>query len=147
MALQTVSSCDFVTKLPVCPSNGPPMYRDFTAEDLPQIEAIMATPTWATLRKGSDWQRAYALADHLGETGANAALQVDRATAQDRGYILAIDAYAYYLTGQKSQRDARLDLIGATPDDTFLASYVAAIKSCSVNMETVACQPNAPFNP
>lgn len=68
MSMRGQSSCDFVTRIPVCPSNGLPLYRDFSDEELGILEAFIQTPEYAAMREKSPHQVAYGVAHHLGET-------------------------------------------------------------------------------
>lgn len=43
MLLRPVTSCDFVTRLPVCPGNGFPAYRDATEEELARLDTLVAS--------------------------------------------------------------------------------------------------------
>jgi hypothetical protein len=67
MSFRPVSSCDFVTRLPVCPTNRLPHYREFDAGEILKLEALVAGPGYEALRALPDWQRAYAIATHLGD--------------------------------------------------------------------------------
>lgn len=68
MSMRPQSSCDFVTKIPVCPTNGLPIYRSFTASELENLTVFIATPEFAAMKDKSPHQVAYGVAHHLGET-------------------------------------------------------------------------------
>lgn len=68
MSMRTQSSCDFVTKIPICPTNGLPVYRDFSDEELEDLAAFIKTPEFAAMRDKSPHQVAYGVAHHLGES-------------------------------------------------------------------------------
>ena len=51
MVLSSMSSCDFVSKAPQCPTNGLPLYREFEPEHLPAIEQFMADQAYDEARK------------------------------------------------------------------------------------------------
>ena len=50
MSLRPITSCDFVTRLPVCPSNGLPLFKDFPADEVARPERYVQTPDYAALR-------------------------------------------------------------------------------------------------
>ncbi|RFB03823.1 hypothetical protein [Parvularcula marina] len=59
LSLRPISSCDFITRLPQCPSNGLPMYRDFTPGEVAQLEAWLKTDEFASIRSKSRFYVAY----------------------------------------------------------------------------------------
>ncbi len=46
MSMQPITSCEFVTKLPQCPGNKLPMYKEFSEAELLEIEKIMHTEAY-----------------------------------------------------------------------------------------------------
>jgi hypothetical protein len=61
MALRGVTSCDFVTRLPVCPSNRLPMYREFDDAELSRLEDFVKSDAYRGFLSRSPWLRAYAV--------------------------------------------------------------------------------------
>lgn len=73
MSFRPQTSCDFVTRLPVCPSNGLPIFDDFTQDQITALTAFLKTSDYEAIKKLPPWQRAYALAAHLGQSGTEVA--------------------------------------------------------------------------
>ncbi len=62
------TSCDFVTKLPQCPSNGLPLYRDFTADEIGVLEGLVESADYQAVRAGhSRFYLAWWVAQELGD--------------------------------------------------------------------------------
>jgi hypothetical protein len=76
MSLSPVTSCDFITRLPVCPKNGLPMYQDFSDAQIAELKVFLKTPEYAALMPLSPWQRAYGVAVHLGQSGSSTAFGI-----------------------------------------------------------------------
>lgn len=55
LSLRPMTSCDFVTHLPQCPSNHLPMYKEFTESDLDELAMIIASKEFAELKSGSPY--------------------------------------------------------------------------------------------
>lgn len=71
MTLQAVTSCDFVTRLPVCPGNKLPVYKEFSEADKKELESIMASPEYAATLELSPYIRA----DYIEKTLSSKTLQ------------------------------------------------------------------------
>ncbi|MEO9650934.1 MAG: hypothetical protein ABJ360_23925 [Roseobacter sp.] len=69
MSFKPLTSCDFVTRLPVCPSNGLPVYQEFSEEQLSNLDGFLKTSDFAQLKLLPPWQRAYGVSQHLGQSG------------------------------------------------------------------------------
>lgn len=70
MSFRPITSCEFVTRLPVCPSNGLPLYTEFTADELTALTDLMSNDDYNAIRALPPWQRAYALNTRLRGDGA-----------------------------------------------------------------------------
>ena len=68
MSLAPSSSCDFVTRLPECPGNGLPLFREFSETDVAALSELIKTPEFGALRDKSRYRRAVFLARKLGDT-------------------------------------------------------------------------------
>ncbi len=177
MSFRPRSSCEFVTALPVCPSNGLPVYRGFTAEEITELELFMQTDTYEALRNQSDWQRAYGVATHLGEAGsattfgimlnafwrdpmgvagsefmmaqleAELGQELERATDEDRPFLHAIFAYALAVADRPAASAEQLVKAEAGDVPDVLRAYIDAIRACQPKMDTRECGPDAPFDP
>ena len=64
LSLRAITSCDFITRLPVCPKNKLPMYREFTEDEVKNIEAFMKTNAYKDALDEPLFLRAY----HLSKT-------------------------------------------------------------------------------
>ncbi len=53
MSLQPITSCDFITRLPQCPTNKLPLYKEFSTDDLAKIETFMETRAYKDAATGS----------------------------------------------------------------------------------------------
>lgn len=76
MSFRQLTSCDFVTKLPVCPSNGLPLYQEFSEQELEQLKTFVETEYYQVIRKLPPWQRAYKLAEVLQHTRSKRAFLI-----------------------------------------------------------------------
>ncbi|MHA3914599.1 hypothetical protein [Halovulum sp. GXIMD14793] len=138
MTLRRITSCDFVTHLPVCPSNGLPLYSKFNDDQIAKLETFVTTDRYAELQALSPWHRAYEVARHLGQLGteegfsvtlglfwhetsnfrANRTLQdafmtevtaqLERANSAERPFLMAILAYAMALSDRNDEARAFL---------------------------------------
>lgn len=66
MSFRPITSCDFVTRLPVCPGNGLPLFDEFTDAELTILRDLIGTPKYANLQESPPWVRAYFLALRIG---------------------------------------------------------------------------------
>lgn len=140
MSFRTVTSCDWVTKLPVCPSNGLPIYKEFSTDQIADLETFLLTPEFESLRELPPWQRAYGVANHLGELGTEvsfgimlsamwfeteaffeselainkfldeASQEVSRAPVEEAPFIEAISAYALSVAGRHGEAEEKLQV-------------------------------------
>ncbi len=72
MSFRPRTTCDFITRLPVCPSNGLPVYQEFSEEQVIDLTRFMESEAYASLKQLPPWYRAYRIAEHLGETKTRA---------------------------------------------------------------------------
>lgn len=145
MSYRQISTCDFVTRLPICPSNGLPVYQEFTDAQVADLTSFMQTPAYETLATLSPWQRAYGVAVHLGQSGTEtsfglllnalwhdtaafydspvaldqllheAEFEFDRTPPQASPFLNAILGYALARAGRSAQADDRLALARQAP--------------------------------
>lgn len=73
MSFRPITSCEFVTRLPVCPSNGLPVYQEFAEDQVAELRSFLETPDYAALKELPPWRRAYGLSAHLGQSGTETA--------------------------------------------------------------------------
>lgn len=164
MSFRPLTSCDFVTRLPVCPSNGLPIYQEFSEEQVTRLEEFVETAEYASLKELSPWQRAYGVSLFLGQSGTDAAFglllsamwyetedllesetgfaqfiteseaELQRASEADKPFLDAIIAYALSAAGQFEEANLRLDRAAETSN---APEYLLQYISA-----IRACQPN-----
>jgi len=178
MSFRPVTTCDFITQLPVCPSNGLPMYQEFNEDQVSKLTEFVGSEAFAPLMDLPAWQRAYEVSAQLGETGTPASFgllmnavwfegeslegnaditahlmeefeaEVARAAPIEGAFLRAIIAYFLQTAGQMEEADALLAEAKAVPEiPEILKQYIASIEACRTDMESDACQPDAPFTP
>lgn len=64
------SSCDFVTRLPQCPDNKLPLYKEFTKDEVTLLEAYMATEEYLAIEGRSRFYIAKKIDDFLVAKGS-----------------------------------------------------------------------------
>ncbi|MBS8224943.1 hypothetical protein [Vannielia litorea] len=139
MAFRARTSCEFVTRLPVCPTNGLPLFMDFSEDQVATLGAFIASDDYATMRSLSPWLRAYELAQVLGEDKspvtfglllqayweeekaffdypdaislmlAEAGAEADRADPEGRPYLQGIIAYMLLRSDRPEEADIWLE--------------------------------------
>lgn len=139
MSFRPVTSCDFVTRLPVCPSNGLPVYQNFSDEQVADLDSFLETPEFERLKLLPPWQRAYGVSEHLGETGTaisfnlllnamwyetdsflanDGALdslltetdsELERSPEESKPFLDAIIGYTLLVSGRVDEAEMRLD--------------------------------------
>jgi hypothetical protein len=92
MSLRSASSCEFVTRLPVCPSNGFPAYRDFGDEELGKLADLVGSDEYAALLDLSPFQRAYGVAALMGETNSEQAFWLQMSSVWYEADVFFADA-------------------------------------------------------
>lgn len=139
MSFRPITSCDWVTQLPVCPSNGLPLYQDFSKTQIARLESLLASEDWSNLKTLSPWERAYRVAKQLGQEGTRTAFsvilrafwfdpdalyasetaldelikegsaEIARSDAEQAAFLNAILAYALSAGGRLDEANARLE--------------------------------------
>ena len=67
MSLKAITSCDFVTHLPVCPSNQLPMYKSFSDVEIPTLKALIETKEYENWKNYTPYYRAYLIEEKFSE--------------------------------------------------------------------------------
>lgn len=177
MSFRPVTSCDFITRLPICPSNGLPMYDDFSDEQIVDLTAFVETDEYKALMPLSPWLRAYGVAKHLGTTEAagfgimlsafwqntdaflasdtaiddflrEGEVESERASVEDRPFLMAILAYATAVSGDTAQAATRLKAVRAMPNlPDYLLSYIGQVEACLPDLTADGCRPYDEFEP
>ncbi|MCV0429013.1 MAG: hypothetical protein K5905_26460 [Roseibium sp.] len=136
MSFRRVSTCDYITRLPVCPGNDLPIFREFSTEEVGKLSEFVETEEFGRLRQLDPWQRAYKVEEYLGQTGsssgfllllqalwyenesfladeqfldlfaAEAEAEIDRVENAEKPFVAAILAYAFAAAENRQQADA-----------------------------------------
>lgn len=176
MTMRPNTSCEFVTRLPVCPSNGLPLYRTFTADELTRLLQIMRTEAWQALSPASPWQRARFLAQTFEQTGKPEAFNlmldfmwydweafivtpdmVDDLLAEAEGEYTRAPEHAETLRTimafvllHADRYDAAMDLLAEAEAGSLSpmqANHIAAVRHCANDISNAACGPNSLIEP
>ena len=145
MSFRPVTSCDFVTRIPICPSNGLPLYKTFSEQDLSKLKGLIASDSYTEIRALPAHQRAYAIQEFLGATNTpdsfslmlgafwyetksfvqsakaldnllfEAERELEQVDVQTRPYIQAILAYALGHSGRIDAAKAKLAQLRQDP--------------------------------
>jgi hypothetical protein len=140
MSFRPLTSCDFITRLPVCPSNGLPVFDEFTEDQVAELATFLKTAEYEKIKILPPWQRAYALAVHLGQSGTETAfwllqnsmwyetesffesqealdqllheaeLELKRAPEEAKPFMNSVIAYALAYAGRLEESNERLQL-------------------------------------
>lgn len=175
LMLKPRTSCEFVTVLPICPSNGLPLFTEFTEPQLKTLRALMETERYAEITKLPPWPRAYALAAELDlaatDTPFRILLQqlwedpavflatesnVDMFLADGRSEIdrlevgqrAVLQALLALVAGHAGRPTDASDLIAAAQADepaSGPARYVDAIAKCLADVAVAECALDATF--
>lgn len=146
MSFRPLTSCDFVTRLPICPGNGLPIYQEFSNDQVARLEEFVETPEYNALRELPPWQRAHGVSVFLDQSGTEVAFgillnalwyeteellasdsafnqfveeteaELQRASEADRPFLEAILAYALSAAGRFDEANLRLDRAKQTPE-------------------------------
>ncbi|WP_299938380.1 hypothetical protein [uncultured Pelagimonas sp.] len=146
MSFRPFTSCDFVTRLPICPTNGLPVYREFSDEQVSDLEVFLETPDFAHLKQLPPWQRAYGVAEHLGQSGTTTAFglllnsmwyetedflgnddilerflaeadgELERASDTDKPFLEAIVGYVLMASDRAEEAEIRLNRASEAAD-------------------------------
>ncbi len=65
MSLRRPSSCDFVTRLPVCQKEAFPIYREFSSEEKTRLKQFVKTDWYQNAKLESRYLRAYLIENEL----------------------------------------------------------------------------------
>lgn len=117
LSLKPITSCDFITRLPVCPKNKLPIYKDFSDDEIEKITAFMETDSYQNVSKDSHYLRAYLLSK-----------EIEGEDSQERFFIL--QQGLWYGTEDKAELSeiyqAELDKINSKFDERDRPFWLAA---------------------
>ncbi|MEM9585029.1 MAG: hypothetical protein AAGA08_18110 [Pseudomonadota bacterium] len=146
MSFRPLTSCDFITRLPICPSTGLPVYQEFSGEQVSDLEVFLETPDFTQLKQLPPWQRAYGVAEHLGQSGTATAFglllssmwyepenfisndsildqflaeadgELERASDADKPFLEAIVGYALMASDRVEKAEVRLNRASEAAD-------------------------------
>lgn len=149
MSFAPISSCDFITRLPQCPDNGLPLYKEFSEAELAQLPAILdgdgfgentdksryflaylvetmlddpdQTLGFAVLLQGLwyDHQTAFADPVYLQQFQIAAAAELKRMDPQDQPFLQALMAFVAARQGDAGAARALLAEVAKSPAAAF----------------------------
>lgn len=96
MNLRSVTSCDFVTKLPQCPSNGLWVYKDFTDEEIALLPNILSSEAYKTHGEKSKYFQAYQIEQALPKSDPTTSFFLLQQGMWYDGNAATLDNPAYY---------------------------------------------------
>lgn len=175
MTLAPETSCEFITRLPQCPTNRLPLYKDFSQEDFVRLPELLAEPEF---KAAADLSR-YAAADWLEQQLVGPASDVrfgvllhglwydgertfsdpaylstfvdvtkqalNSMNADDRPFFEALLAFVDIKRGSGPVSGALDAILVENGASPFLSSYVNAIRACEADPTAETCDPNAPI--
>lgn len=145
MSFRPVTSCDFVTRLPVCPGNGLPLFDRFTESELARLPEILESAEFQQDRTAPAWQRAFYLANRIGRENSATTFRLllnalwyepetflenpdliaqllaqvnsekSRVAVENHAFLDAIAAYVLGATGQSEKAHRKLARLRANP--------------------------------
>lgn len=176
MSFAPTSSCDFITRLPQCPGNFLPMYRDFSEEELTLLRDYMQSESYESNVDGSRYYLAYIIEKYLADNPSQAFWillsglwydsaiafenqrfmeafffeaigELGRVTAEDLPFAQAVIAYAYVRNGQNGKAQELLDLAKKSGiSEGILPAYITQIEGCIASPEQANCAPDSMVN-
>ena len=172
MSFAPTSSCDFVTRLPQCPQNHLPMYKEFTEADIAFLREYMLSETYDSMVDRSRYYMAYTIERQLGSEDPSdpfwlllqglwfdpdttfsdegylseflvvARSEIERETEENRPYLQSLVAFAQVKAGNLAAAQA-LITAASTQDIPFLRSYHRAIEACMDDPNSAFCDPGS----
>jgi len=168
LSLQPITSCDFVTRLPICPKNKLPMYREFNDDEIKKITAFMKTKAYKDALSETPYYRAYLLSKEIESSESQEsffliqnALWYGKNTSQiselyqteldetlpkfdegDRPFWLAAGSFEHWLSDNVEKAKQRLQDAKslAAPENEYLARYLQRLDDCySGNLKAEDC--------
>ena len=94
MSLTPITSCDYVTELPLCSDSGLPVFREFTDREIEALRSIVKTDAFAAAKARSPYYLAWFVEDRL--RGRESPIKVNLLThglARDSRNTLSDPAY------------------------------------------------------
>ncbi len=177
MSFAPTSSCDFITRLPQCPANFLPMYKEFTEAEITLLQDYMLSESYDGNVDGSRFYLAYIVEKYLADDPAQpfwlllsglwydaentfdnqqfmdaffqeSVAELARVGINDLPYAQAVIAFAYARSGQMAMAQELLDLAKqAGISDGVLPLYIIRIEGCIADPENAQCAPTAPIEP
>ncbi len=168
MAFAPVSSCDFITRLPQCPQNRLPMYKDFSEAELDVLRNFMVSETYDSMVDRSRFYMAYIIErqlggaaspfwlllnglwydpentfsdpDYLQEFLMEARAEIRQESEENQPYVQSISAFVAMKVGDFSA--ARALMQDADVENTpYLQAYHRAIEACLADSDSEFCNP------
>jgi hypothetical protein len=180
VSVYEIVACKPLVDLPVCPSNGLPLYRDFSTSEVERLTAFVDTDEYRALQDKSPYLRAHAIEEYLVGKGSaeafwllhfafcgdaealrdepgfidaylgEATLEKDRASPQDKPYLMSATAHQLAYAGRDSEAKAWLDEARAAADaanyeGAHLHGYIDDVAGCIGKARAEECRPGISF--
>jgi hypothetical protein len=151
--LKRQSSCDFVTRLPQCPDNKLPLYKEFTASEVKLLEGYLASEDYLSMERRSRFYIAKKVDDFLVANGSArimnfsyllGGLQNDRENTENDG------EYLQWMIDEGSDEIGKADP-GDVPYIRMLMAYTAYLggqfDQASLLLQTVKDDASVKYTP
>lgn len=171
MAYAPTSSCDFVTRLPQCPQNRLPMYKEFSEADIAILHEFMLSETYDSMVDKSRYFMAYIIErqlegdnpsapfwlllqgfwfdpentfsdeDYIAEFLFEAQGETRRESEVNRPYLQSIAAFVYIKAGNFDEARALIEA-ASIENNPVLRAYHRAMEACMYDAASQYCDPN-----
>ncbi len=170
MSFAPISTCDFVTRLPQCPQNHLPMYKDFSEDELAILREFMVSETYDSMVDRSRYYMAYIIERQLGGGGevspfwlllnglwydpentfsdpeylseflAEARAEISKESEENRPFVQSIAAFVQMKAGDHSAARALMSAANVV-DIPYLQAFHRAIEACMADAGSEFCDP------
>ncbi len=170
MSFAPTSSCDFVTRMPQCPQNHLPMYKQFSEEEISILRELMVSETYDSMVDASRYYIAYVIELQLGNEGPSAPFwlllqglwydpentfsdsdylreflmvsvgEIARESDENRPYVQSMAAFSQMKSGDFEAARALMEA-AAVAEIPFLQAYHKAIEACMADANSAFCNP------
>jgi len=170
MSFAPISSCDFVTRMPQCPQNHLPMYKEFSEDELAILQEFIVSETYDSMVDRSRYYMAYSIELQLGNEGPSAPFwfllqglwfdpdksfsdqgylaeflavsrgEIARESEENRPYVQSIAAFAQMKAGDFEASRALMSA-ARVAEIPFLQAYHGAIEACMADASSEFCDP------
>lgn len=172
MSFSPISTCDFVTRLPQCPQNFLPMYKEFSDTELELLRSYMQSESYESSVDRSRFYLAYIVENYLGEGGEGlpfwlllqglwfdpdntfsdeaymqnfffeAESEMHRVEDDELPYVKSIVAFANAKAGDSDTAHRLMDEAASLAEIEYLGYYHTGIRACLDNPASEFCEPS-----